>query len=116
LVAAVLDARKLAYFVTVADSRSVSSAARVSRGCRRPSRNASLRAHARRYRELKGRPLPRSTHAGNQPVCLTQHVMHPPPTLLPLLPTGLLRRYNCAEPNDTRFRAVARLRQFLWRE
>jgi len=42
--------------------------------------------------------------------------MHPPPTPLPLLPTGLLRQHHCAEPNDTRFRSVARLRQSLWRE
>jgi hypothetical protein len=28
----------------------------------------------------------------------------------------LLRRYHCAEPNDTRFRSSARLRQSLWRE
>ncbi len=26
--------------------------------------------------------------------------MHPPPTPIPLLPTGLLGRYHCAEPND----------------
>ncbi len=42
--------------------------------------------------------------------------MHPPPTPLPLLPTSLLRRYYCGEPNDTRFRSAARLRQSLWRE
>ena len=42
--------------------------------------------------------------------------MYPPPTPLPLLPTGLLRRYHCAEPQDTRFRSAARLRQSLWRE
>ena len=42
--------------------------------------------------------------------------MHPPPTPLPLLPTSLLRRYHCGEPNDTRFRSAARLRQSLWRE
>ncbi len=41
--------------------------------------------------------------------------MHPPPTPLPLLPTSLLRQHHCAEPNDTRFRSVARLRQSLWR-
>jgi len=41
--------------------------------------------------------------------------MHPPPTPLPLLPAGLLRQHHCAEPNDTRFRSVARLRQSLWR-
>ncbi len=35
---------------------------------------------------------------------------------LPLLPMALLRRYHCAEPTDTRFRAVACLRQSLWRE
>jgi hypothetical protein len=28
----------------------------------------------------------------------------------------LLRRYNCGQPNDTRFRSAARLRQSLWRE
>ena len=42
--------------------------------------------------------------------------MHPPPTPLPLLPPSLLRQHHCAEPNDTRFRSVARLRQSLWRE
>jgi hypothetical protein len=42
--------------------------------------------------------------------------MHTPPTLLPLLPANLLRQHHCAEPNDTRFRSVARLRQSLWRE
>jgi hypothetical protein len=42
--------------------------------------------------------------------------MHPPPTPLPLLPASLLRRYHCGEPNDTRFRSAARLRQSLWRE
>jgi hypothetical protein len=42
--------------------------------------------------------------------------MHPPPTPLPLLPAGLLHRDHCAQPNDTRFRSVARLRQSLWRE
>ena len=42
--------------------------------------------------------------------------MHPPPTPLPLLPPSLLRRYHCGEPNDTRFRSAARLRQSLWRE
>jgi hypothetical protein len=42
--------------------------------------------------------------------------MHPPLTPLPLLPANLLRRYHCAEPIDTRFRAAARLRQSLWRE
>jgi hypothetical protein len=35
---------------------------------------------------------------------------------LPLLPATLLRRHSCADPNDTRFRSVARLRQSLWRE
>jgi hypothetical protein len=40
------------------------------------------------------------------------HLSHP----MPLLPRELLRRYSCAEPTDTRFRAVARLRQSLWRE
>jgi hypothetical protein len=38
------------------------------------------------------------------------------PALLPILPTASLRRYSCAEPNDTRFRAVARLKQSIWRE
>jgi hypothetical protein len=38
------------------------------------------------------------------------------PDPLPLLPTELLRRHHCAEPLDTRFRAVARLRQSLWRQ
>jgi hypothetical protein len=38
------------------------------------------------------------------------------PAPLPILPSDLLRRYSCAEPNDTRFRAVARLRQSIWRE
>lgn len=42
--------------------------------------------------------------------------MHPPPTPLPLLPASLLRRHHCGEPNDTRFRSVARLRQSLYRE
>ena len=42
--------------------------------------------------------------------------MHHPSDPLPLLPAELLRRHNCAEPTDTRFRAVARLRQSLWRE
>jgi hypothetical protein len=37
-------------------------------------------------------------------------------TPLPLLPATLLRRHSCADPNDTRFRSVARLRQSLWRE
>ncbi len=32
------------------------------------------------------------------------------------MPAELLRRYSCAEPTDTRFRAIARLRQSLWRE
>ena len=35
---------------------------------------------------------------------------------LPLLPPELLRRYSCVGPLDTRFRAMARLRQSLWRE
>jgi len=35
---------------------------------------------------------------------------------LPLLPAELLRRHWCTEPTDTRFRAIARLRQSLWRE
>ena len=38
------------------------------------------------------------------------------PDPLPLLPAELLRRYSCAEPTDTRFRAIARLRQSFWRE
>jgi hypothetical protein len=38
----------------------------------------------------------------------------PPP--LPLLPAALLRRHHCHEPIDTRFRAMARLRQSLWRQ
>lgn len=42
--------------------------------------------------------------------------MHPPPTPLPLLPASLLRQHHCAEPNDTRFRSVARLRQSLRRQ
>jgi PD-(D/E)XK nuclease superfamily len=42
--------------------------------------------------------------------------MHHPPNPLPLLPAELLRRHHCTEPTDTRFRAVARLRQSLWRE
>jgi hypothetical protein len=45
---------------------------------------------------------------------MTAHPAQPTP--LPLLPTHLLRRYHCAEPNDTRFRSSARLRQSLWRE
>lgn len=35
---------------------------------------------------------------------------------LPLLPIALLRRHHCEQPFDTRFRAVARLRQSLWRQ
>ena len=35
---------------------------------------------------------------------------------LPLLPADLLRRHHCEQPLDTRFRAVARLRQSLWRQ
>jgi hypothetical protein len=42
--------------------------------------------------------------------------MNHPSDPLPLLPAELLRRYSCAEPTDTRFRAIARLRQSLWRE
>ena len=42
--------------------------------------------------------------------------MNYPSEPLPLLPADLLRRYSCAEPTDTRFRAIARLRQSLWRE
>ena len=41
--------------------------------------------------------------------------MNHPSDPLPLLPAELLRRYSCAEPTDTRFRAIARLRQSLWR-
>ena len=37
--------------------------------------------------------------------------MNHPSDPLPLLPAELLRRYSCAEPTDTRFRAIARLRQ-----
>ena len=42
--------------------------------------------------------------------------MNHPSDPLPLLPADLLRRYSCAEPTDTRFPAIARLRQSLWRE
>ncbi len=35
---------------------------------------------------------------------------------LPLLPATLLHRHHCEQPFDTRFRAVARLRQSLWRQ
>jgi hypothetical protein len=41
--------------------------------------------------------------------------MHSSPIPIPLLPASLLRQHHCGEPNDTRFRSVARLRQ-LWRE
>ncbi len=46
----------------------------------------------------------------------TETTMIDPATPLPILPPELLRRYLCAEQTDTRFRAVARLRQSLWRE
>jgi hypothetical protein len=39
-----------------------------------------------------------------------------PLTPLPILPANLLRRHHCDQPFDTRFRAVARLRQSLWRQ
>jgi len=42
--------------------------------------------------------------------------MAPLSTPLPVLPPDLLRRHHCLEPTDTRFRAMARLRQSLWRE
>ncbi len=42
--------------------------------------------------------------------------MNHPSDPMPLLPADLLRRYSCAAPTDTRFRAIARLRQSLWRE
>ena len=55
-------------------------------------------------------------HTRRQPAGLsTEPTMHLPDPL-PLLPAELLRRHNCTEPTDTRFRAVARLRQSLWRE
>ncbi len=37
------------------------------------------------------------------------------PDRLPLIPEGILRQYKVHEPNDTRFRAAARLLQALWR-
>lgn len=40
----------------------------------------------------------------------------PPTPPLPLLPATLLHRHHCEQPFDTRFRAVARLRQSLWRQ
>lgn len=49
-------------------------------------------------------------------VLSTPPPMIDPATPLPVLPPELLRRYFCAEQTDTRFRAVARLRQSLWRE
>ena len=42
--------------------------------------------------------------------------MTPNRTLVPLLPPELLRQHCCHEPNDTRYRAAARLAQSLWRE
>lgn len=38
------------------------------------------------------------------------------PDRLPLIPEGILRQYKVHEPNDTRFRAAARLLQALWRD
>lgn len=35
---------------------------------------------------------------------------------IPLIPEPILRRYDCYEPNDTRFQSVARLLQAIWRE
>jgi hypothetical protein len=59
----------------------------------------------------------KQTHAGNSSVQSTEPLpMTALLTPLPLLPTNLLRRHQCAEPQDTRFRSVARLRQSLWRE
>jgi hypothetical protein len=46
----------------------------------------------------------------------TEPTMNHPSDPLPLVSAELLRRYSCAEPTDTRFRAIARLRQSLWRE
>jgi hypothetical protein len=37
-------------------------------------------------------------------------------THLPLVPAQILRQHYVHEPNDTRFRACARLLQALWRE
>lgn len=37
------------------------------------------------------------------------------PTFVPLLPRELLRPHHCDKPTDTRYRAVARLAQSLWR-
>jgi hypothetical protein len=43
--------------------------------------------------------------------------VHPPPSLVvPALPPELLRRHRCAVPQDTRYRAAARLAQSLWRD
>ena len=42
--------------------------------------------------------------------------MNPNQILVPLLPPELLRQHCCHEPNDTRYRAAARLAQSLWRE
>lgn len=43
--------------------------------------------------------------------------MYPPPSLLvPALPPELLRQHRCAVPQDTRYRAAARLAQSLWRD
>ncbi len=42
--------------------------------------------------------------------------MHPNHPFVPLLPPELLSRHYCHEPQDTRFRAAARLLQALWRE
>jgi hypothetical protein len=59
----------------------------------------------------------KQTHAGNSSVLSTESLtMTALLTPLPLLPASLLRRYRCAELQDTRFRSVARLRQSLWRE
>lgn len=38
------------------------------------------------------------------------------PDRLPLIPDSILRQYKVHEPNDTRFRAAARLLQALWRD
>ncbi len=42
--------------------------------------------------------------------------MTPTEILVPRLPPELLRRHDCHEPTDTRYRAAARLAQALWRE
>jgi hypothetical protein len=43
--------------------------------------------------------------------------VHPPPSLVvPALPPELLRQHRCAVPQDTRYRAAARLAQSLWRD